>query len=131
MRYAEVTTSIYLKRIYDKPSPKDGFRILVDRLWHRGIKKEDAKIDLWCKDIAPSNDLRKWFGHNQAKWDEFRRRYFEELVNQQAEVSRLFDKIGKMPLTLLFSAKDKIYNNAAALLEYIKKLKTNEIFTIK
>ena len=121
MRYAEVTTSIYLKRIYDKPSPKDGFRVLVDRLWPRGVKKEDAKIDLWCKDIAPSNDLRKWFGHNPAKWDEFRHRYFEELDNHRTELFLLSGKIGKTPLTLLFSAKDKIFNNAAALLEYIKK----------
>jgi uncharacterized protein YeaO (DUF488 family) len=121
MRYAEITTSIYLKRIYDKPSPKEGFRVLVDRLWPRGLKKENTRIDLWCKDIAPSNDLRKWFGHDLVKWDEFRRRYFKELDNHNAEVSLLSGKIGKMPLTLLFSAKDKIFNNAAALLEYIKK----------
>jgi len=120
MRYANVTTRISLKRVYDKPSTKDGFRVLVDRLWPRGVKKETARIDLWCKDIAPSNDLRKWFGHNPAKWDEFRRRYFKELDNHPAEVSLLTDKAGRNPLTLLFSAKDKIFNNAAALMEYIK-----------
>jgi uncharacterized protein YeaO (DUF488 family) len=120
MRYANVTTRISLKRVYDKPSTKDGFRVLVDRLWPRGVKKETSRIDLWCKDIAPSNDLRKWFGHNPAKWDEFRRRYFKELDNHPAEVSLLTDKAGRSQLTLLFSAKDKIFNNAAALMEYIK-----------
>jgi uncharacterized protein YeaO (DUF488 family) len=132
MRYEGVTVSVYLKRVYDKPSAKDGFRVLVDRLWPRGVKKETARIDLWCKDIAPSNDLRKWFGHEPAKWDEFKRRYFKELDNHPGEVSLLIGKMGKAggPVTLLFSAKDKIFNNASALMEYLKKLKTNEILTI-
>jgi uncharacterized protein YeaO (DUF488 family) len=121
MRLKIVKTDIYVKRVYEKPSPKDGFRILVDRLWPRGLKKEDAKIDLWCKNIAPSDELRKWFGHDPAKWDEFRRRYFRELDKLSADLSLLTDKIGKGPITLLYSAKEKIYNNAVALLEYVKK----------
>jgi uncharacterized protein YeaO (DUF488 family) len=121
MRYANVTTQISLKRVYDKPSAKDGFRVLVDRLWPRGVSKEAAAIDLWCKDIAPSSDLRKWFGHNPPKWDEFRRRYFKELGNHHAEVSLLIEKAGEGHITLLFSAKDKIFNNASALMEYITK----------
>ena len=121
IKHTSVTTRIYFKRVYDKPSTKDGFRVLVDRLWPRGVKKENANIDLWCKDIAPSNDLRKWFGHNPAKWDEFKSRYFKELDRNREAVSLLVEKAGREPLTLLFSAKDKIFNNATVLMEYIKK----------
>ena len=121
MQHTYVTTRISLKRVYDKPSIKDGFRVLVDRLWPRGVNKKAAAIDLWCKDIAPSGDLRKWFGHNPAKWDEFKSRYFKELDTNREAVSLLVEKAGRGPLTLLFSAKDKIFNNAAALMEYIKK----------
>ncbi|MGD0572626.1 MAG: DUF488 family protein [Sedimentisphaerales bacterium] len=110
-----------MKRVYEKPSAKDGFRVLVDRLWPRGVSKKAAAIDLWCKDIAPSSDLRKWFGHNPAKWDEFKRRYFKELDANREVVSLLIEKTDRGFLTLLFSAKDKIFNNAAALMEYIKK----------
>ena len=119
---------LHLKRIYEKSSKKDGLRVLVDRLWPRGVKKETAAIDLWCKDIAPSGDLRKWFGHNPTKWDEFKSRYFKELDTNRKAVPLLVEKAGGKPLTLLFSAKDKIFNNATALMEYIKKLKTNETF---
>jgi uncharacterized protein YeaO (DUF488 family) len=112
---------LYLKRIYENYSKKDGLRVLVDRLWPRGINKKTAAIDLWCKEIAPSNDLRKWFGHNPAKWDEFKNRYFKELDINREAVSLLVKKAGRGPLTLLFSAKDKIFNNAAVLMEYIEK----------
>lgn len=110
-----------MKRVYDKPSTKDGFRILVDQLWPRGVKKKTAALDLWCKDIAPSSDLRKWFGHNPAKWDEFKRRYFKELDANREAVSLLIEKADRGPITLLFAAKDELFNNAAALMEYIKK----------
>ncbi len=109
---------INVKRIYEKPSDKDGFRILVDRLWPRGIKKENVKIDLWLKDIAPSNELRKWFGHEPEKWDEFKKKYFEELkLNSKAlsEVMTLDNEI----ITFLYSAKEKKYNNSVALKEFI------------
>jgi uncharacterized protein YeaO (DUF488 family) len=121
MKYTKALTRISLKRVYDPPSAKDGFRVLVDRLWPRGLKKENAKIDLWCKDIAPSNDLRKWFGHDPAKWDEFKRRYFMELDNRPIEIAVLVEKAESGAITLLFAAKDKIYNNAAVLIEYIEK----------
>jgi uncharacterized protein YeaO (DUF488 family) len=121
MQHTDVTIRISLKRVYDKPSTKDGFRVLVDRLWPRGVKKENATIGLWCKDIAPSNDLRKWFGHNPAKWNEFKSRYFKELDTNREAVSLLVEKACRKPLTLLFSAKDKIFNNATVLMEYIKK----------
>jgi uncharacterized protein YeaO (DUF488 family) len=121
MKYAKAITRISLKRVYDPPSAKDGFRVLVGRLWPRGLKKENTKIDLWCKDVAPGNDLRKWFGHDPAKWDEFERRYFRELDNHPAETSVLAEKAKSGAVTLLFAAKDKIYNNAAALIEYIEK----------
>jgi uncharacterized protein YeaO (DUF488 family) len=121
MRYAKAITRISLKRVYDPPSANDGFRVLVDRLWPRGLKKETARIDLWFKDVAPSNDLRKWFGHKPAKWDEFKRRYFRELDNRPIETSLLVEKAKSGTLTLLFAAKDEIYNNAAALIEYIEK----------
>lgn len=112
---------LHLKRIYENSSKKDGLGALVDRLWPRGVTRKASAVDLWCKDIAPSNDLRKWFGHNPAKWDEFKRRYFKELDNHPDEISLLADKTDRGTVTLLFSAKDKIFNNAAALMEYIKK----------
>ncbi len=110
---------INVKRIYEKPSDKDGFRILVDRLWPRGIKKENVKIDLWLKDIAPSNELRKLFGHEPKKSDEFKKKYFEELkLNSKAlsEVMTLDNEI----ITFLYSAKEKKYNNSVALKEFIE-----------
>ena len=110
-----------MKRIYDPPSPSDGFRVLVDRLWPRGLKKEEAKVDMWLKDIAPSDGLRKWFGHEPAKWDEFKRRYFEELDKHVGEIAAIVEKAKSGTVTLLFGAKEKIYNNAAALIEYIEK----------
>jgi len=110
---------IYVKRIYEKPSGEDGFRILVDRLWPRGIKKENAKIDLWLKDIAPSNELRKWFGHKPEKWEEFKKMYFEELKLNSVtltEITTLDNEI----ITFLYSAKEKKYNNAVALKEFVE-----------
>ena len=106
---------IRIKRIYDKPDNKDGRRILVDRLWPRGIKKENARIDLWLKDIAPSNKLRKWFSHDPDKWNEFRKNYKEELKNKPELLKQLNEESGKGDITLLFSAKDTEYNNAVVL----------------
>lgn len=111
---------LFIKRIYDLPSDDDGFRILVDRLWPRGVSKEKAKIDLWLKEIAPSNELRKWFGHEPGKWVEFKRRYFDELKNNSA-VNLLRDYMKKGRVTLLYSAKDEKYNNAVALKEFLEK----------
>jgi len=109
--------SIRVKRIYESPNPDDGFRILIDRLWPRGIKKDDAKIDLWLKEIAPSDSLRKWFNHDSEKWEEFKSRYVKELDQNQDLVDQLARHVRKGAVTFLFSAKDKSYNNAVALRE--------------
>ncbi len=117
---------IKLKRIYEKFEEDDGFRILVERLWPRGIKKEDARIDLWLKEIAPSNELRKWFSHDSNKWDEFKNRYFQELNNKKDVVNKLLEIIkNNKNVTFLYSTKENNFNNAVALKEYIEKLKTN------
>jgi len=112
---------LQIKRIYDKPDTADGRRILVDRLWPRGVNKERAKIDLWLKDIAPSNELRKWFSHVPARWPEFRKRYKEELKGKRALVKQLAEELKKGNITLLFSAKDTEHNNAAVLKELLSR----------
>jgi len=113
---------IKTKRIYNKPSENDGFRILVDRLWPRGLKKAEAKIDLWLKDIAPSDALRKWFKHDPSKWDEFKRRYFKELDDNEKLIQLIMDKAGKEVVTLLYSSKEEKLNNAVALKEYLETI---------
>jgi uncharacterized protein YeaO (DUF488 family) len=113
--------SIHLKRAYDAPAANDGYRVLVDRLWPRGISKEDLKIDLWLKEIAPSDDLRKWFGHDPEKWDEFKQRYFRELDDQPDVVKQLVDKVDQGRVTLVFAAKDEEFNNAVALKEFLQQ----------
>lgn len=107
-----------IKRVYDLPTTEDGYRILVDRLWPRGVSKEKAKINLWLKDIAPSDQLRKWFSHDSSKWEDFKYRYFKELDKKKDLVNRNF-KNTKSVITLLYAAKDDRYNNAQALKEYI------------
>ena len=111
---------IKTKRIYDKLDADDGFRILVDRIWPRGIKKNDIIIDLWQKDIAPSASLRKWFKHDQRKWDKFKSRYYEELNGKQEIVKLLLEKAEKGTITLLYSSKEEQYNNAIALKEFLE-----------
>lgn len=112
---------IKIKRIYDKSDDEDGFRILIDRLWPRGLNKDGVKIDLWLKDIAPSNELRKWFSHDPDKWVEFKKRYFAELSNKKESTGLVLNKERKKTVTLLYGAKDEKFNNAVALNEYIKK----------
>lgn len=104
-----------IKRVYEPPAPGDGKRILVDRLWPRGLKRETARIDDWIKDAAPSHELRRWFAHDPAKWDEFRRRYIAELRHNDAlaELRRMARSADKV--TLLFAAKDCAHNNAVVL----------------
>jgi uncharacterized protein YeaO (DUF488 family) len=111
--------SIWLKRVYDEPTRNDGHRVLVDRIWPRGISKEKAKIDAWLKEIAPSSDLRKWFGHSPGKWEAFKARYFEELDSRPEVVKRLLDKVCHGRVTLVYAAKDKHFNNAVALKDYL------------
>ena len=110
---------IKIERIYDA-SAGTGFRILVDRLWPRGIKKDEAKVDLWMRDIAPSNELRKWFGHDPGKWEEFKERFYGELDQKPEIVNQLISKAGESDLLLLYAAKDEEHNNAVALKEYIE-----------
>jgi uncharacterized protein YeaO (DUF488 family) len=110
---------ILTKRVYEQPHPQDGFRVLVDRVWPRGMTKEQVRADLWLKDVAPSTALRKWFGHDRQKWEEFKRRYISELEVQPEAVERLLVAAAKTRLTLLFSARDAEYNQAAALRDYL------------
>lgn len=106
---------VAIKRVYEPASDGDGFRILVDRLWPRGLSKEKAHVDLWLKEIAPSTELRKWFGHDPEKWAEFQRRYRVELGSNEAAVRALIEAIGKGPATLLFGARDQEHNEAIVI----------------
>ena len=110
---------LQIKRVYDEPSDTDGTRILIDRLWPRGLTKAKAKVDLWLKDIAPSTELRQWFGHDPNKWDEFKKRYKDELKNNSASVSQLREYMDKGKVTLVYGAKDKEHNDAVVLQEYL------------
>jgi uncharacterized protein YeaO (DUF488 family) len=112
---------VKIKRIYDPASPDDGKRILVDLLWPRGLKKEDAAIDEWLKDVAPSPGLRKWFGHDPEKWRDFRRRYKDELKEKTGIVERLRQEVKAQTVTLLFAARDVEHNNAEVLREIIAR----------
>jgi uncharacterized protein YeaO (DUF488 family) len=111
-----------IQRIYEAPADAGGKRILVDRLWPRGMTREAAKIDAWVKDIAPSNLLRQWYSHEEKKWPEFRKRYFAELDANPQAVAGLRKEIGRGPATLLFQSKEAKLNNAAALKEYLDGL---------
>ena len=111
---------IKVKRVYEPIEPDDGSRFLVERLWPRGIKKQDLQMDAWLKELAPSDRLRRWFGHDPAKWQEFRRRYFAELkTKDSAKQIRSAARQGNV--TLLYSARDKEHNNALALKSYLEK----------
>jgi uncharacterized protein YeaO (DUF488 family) len=110
---------VRLKRIYDKPARTDGFRVLVDRLWPRGLKKEAARLDVWLRDIAPTTELRKWYGHEPEKWPEFRRRYRAELRAHRAELDDLRLRASYEPVTLLYGAKDAHINHAVVLKELL------------
>jgi uncharacterized protein YeaO (DUF488 family) len=113
------TPRIALKRIYEPPSPADGRRILVDRLWPRGVSKARAHIDVWMKDVAPSTELRRWFDHRPERWLEFRRRYIVELKSNP-DLRTLRDMAAAEPVTLLYAARDTTHNEAAVLAELLK-----------
>ena len=117
---------IKIKRIYDAPTLDDGIRILVDRLWPRGLSKEKAKVELWLKEIAPSNELRKWYSHDPKKWAEFRKRYFDDLDTKRELVNQIVQKTKERDVTLLYSSKEEKINNAVALKEYIAKKKKRD-----
>jgi len=113
--------AIQLKRAYDKPQKADGFRVLIDRVWPRGVRKEDLKLDEWLRTLAPSTELRQWFGHDPEKWDEFRKRYFQELDEHPDEIRKLRAKLRDGPLTIVFGSREQRFNNAAALKEYLER----------
>jgi len=111
---------IFLKRVYEKPSDEDGKRILVERLWPRGLKKEKGKIDEWLKDVAPSTELREWYSHDPAKWPEFKKRYLKELEAKKDFVLKLAKEAKESKVTFVFGSKEEKLNNANALKEYIE-----------
>jgi uncharacterized protein YeaO (DUF488 family) len=110
---------IQIKRVYDEPSEGDGKRILIDRLWPRGVSKTKAKVDLWLKAIAPSTPLRQWFGHDPGKWEEFKKRYKDELDHNSEAVAQLRAFMDKGTVTLVYGAKDQEHNDAVVLQEYL------------
>jgi uncharacterized protein YeaO (DUF488 family) len=116
---------IRIERIYDNLKCADSYRILVDRLWPRGLSKDKIKIDLWARDIAPTNSLRKWFAHDEKKWDEFKLRYFKELDKNSVLVNTIINKAKEQSIALLYAAKEKKFNNAVALKEYLVYKMTN------
>lgn len=115
-------TMVQIKRIYDEPNPGDGYRVLIDRIWPRGVSKEAAQLDAWMKDIAPSPDLRVWFGHAPARWHEFKFQYQSQLRGrpQQACIEALRERQVEGPVTLLFAAKDPHHNHALVLLDFLR-----------
>ena len=113
---------IKIKRVYETPADSDGFRVLVDRLWPRGMTKEKAKVDLWLKDIAPSTELRKWFGHDPEKWPEFQTKYSLELKGKQELLDQLIEKAKKQTVTMIYGAKDEEHNEAEVLKEKINNI---------
>lgn len=110
-----------LKRAYEKPSRSDGWRVLVERLWPRGLTREKAAIDLWLKEVAPSAELRKWFGHDPARWKQFERRYRKELQKHDDAVNLLRKAAGTRTVTLVYAARDERHNGALVLKEFIER----------
>lgn len=114
--------TIQVKRVYESPDPSDGKRILVDRLWPRGLSKAKARIDYWAREIAPSTELRRWYGHEPAKWSEFKARYSTELDANSDQVTELLALVKKGPVTFVYSSKEQALNNAIALREYLESV---------
>lgn len=112
---------IQVKRAYEPPDPTDGMRILVDRLWPRGLTKHDLSISDWIKEVGPSNELRRWFGHKPERWRSFLSKYFRELDEKEAEWQPILDKARRYHVTLIYGAKDTEHNNALALKEYLEQ----------
>ena len=112
--------SINIKRVYDDKSENDGYRVFIDRLWPRGVKKEDAHFDEWLKDLAPSTELRKWFDHDPDRFDEFRKRYKKELQEHKDDLDKLRKRAKTEKITLLYAAKDEEMNNAVVVKEILE-----------
>jgi uncharacterized protein YeaO (DUF488 family) len=113
---------IKLKRVYEVPSPHDGYRVLVERLWPRGLTRERVAADLWLKDVAPSPELRKWFGHDPARWEEFQERYRQELREKNDAVQLLRQKANEGTVTLVYAARDEEHNGALVLTRFLRSL---------
>ena len=116
----ERSLNMSIKRVYEKPSPDDGYRVLVDRLWPRGLTREKAQIDEWLKEAAPSHELRRWYGHDAEKWPDFKKRYSEELGRNDDLIDAFREKVLGRKITLLYSSKEERYNNAQAFMEYLE-----------
>jgi uncharacterized protein YeaO (DUF488 family) len=114
--------TIRLKRIYEPVGEQDGYRVLVDRLWPRGVSKDDAAIDLWLKEVAPSRSLRQWFNHDPKKWNEFKTRYFAELDDNRQRLKPLLEVANVSNITLVYASRDEEHNQAIALREYLETL---------
>lgn len=112
---------IKVKRVYEQADSADGRRVLVDRLWPRGLTKEKAAVDVWLKEIAPSTELRKWFGHEPPKWAEFKRRYHAELGKNDEAVAQLREEVSKGTVTLLYGSREETHNHAVVLKDWIEK----------
>lgn len=110
---------VRIRRAYDGPKRGDGFRVLVDRVWPRGVRRDDLELDAWWKELAPSTELRQWFGHDPERWEEFKKRYFAELDERDEGVAPLLDRVREGRVTLLFGARDEEHNQAVALREYL------------
>jgi uncharacterized protein YeaO (DUF488 family) len=117
--HAVPASHVRLKRVYEPPSPEDGVRVLVDRLWPRGLRKADAAVDRWMKDVAPSTELRQWFGHDPERWQEFRRRYARELQQHSTSIGELRELVRHDTVTLVFGARDEEHNDAVVLREVL------------
>lgn len=113
--------ALNVKRVYEPAAKADGVRVLVDRLWPRGVSKAEAQLDAWIRDVAPSDDLRRWFGHEADRWNEFQRRYAAELDGNPEGLAALRQALGDGPATLLFAAHDEAHNNAVALAAYLRR----------
>ncbi|HEU5405229.1 MAG TPA: DUF488 family protein [Gaiellaceae bacterium] len=112
---------VRLKRAYEPPARSDGYRVLIDRLWPRGVSKQEARLDEWARELAPSSELRRWFGHDPAKFDEFRRRYREELARQEEKLGELRRRARGGRLTLVYGARDSEHNDAVVLAELLRR----------
>lgn len=113
---------IAIKRVYNQARSADGARVLVDKVWPRGVRKSDLEMDAWYKDLAPSTDLRKWFNHDAEKWSKFRKDYLKELTAQRALAKKLLEEQKRGRITLLYAAKDESHNHALVLRDYLNKL---------
>jgi uncharacterized protein YeaO (DUF488 family) len=113
--------SIWVRRAYEAPTRNDGVRVLVDRVWPRGVSREELEIDEWIRDLAPSTRLRQWFDHDPARWEEFQRRYFQELRGKEGPLRGLLERIQRGRVTLVYGARDPDHNNAVALRAFLER----------